>query len=135
MADYAYENIKVEVRDGIGWAIMNRPEKRNAMSPQLHYDMDDALNRRAAIGAGLGVQVARELFAYRVRLGLAITPLHVGYDAFERVGAGIAAALVAEVGEAHLLVAAAVQNHLLKTTNPFPVVRPAGDGRNSPNSA
>ena len=45
MADYAYENIKVEVRDGIGWAIMNRPEKRNAMSPQLHYDMDDALNR------------------------------------------------------------------------------------------
>ena len=45
MADYSYECAKVEIRDGIGWAIMNRPEKRNAMSPQLHYDMDDALAR------------------------------------------------------------------------------------------
>ncbi len=45
MADYSYECVKVEVRDGVGWAIMNRPEKRNAMSPQLHYDMDDALGR------------------------------------------------------------------------------------------
>ncbi len=45
MADYNYECVRVEVRDGIGWAIMNRPEKRNAMSPQLHYDMDDALGR------------------------------------------------------------------------------------------
>ena len=45
MADYSYECVKVEIRNGIGWAIMNRPEKRNAMSPQLHYDMDDALAR------------------------------------------------------------------------------------------
>ena len=45
MAEYSYECVKVEVRDGVGWAIMNRPEKRNAMSPQLHYDMDDALGR------------------------------------------------------------------------------------------
>lgn len=45
MTDYNYENVKVDVRDGIGWAIMNRPEKRNAMSPQLHYDMEDALTR------------------------------------------------------------------------------------------
>jgi feruloyl-CoA hydratase/lyase len=43
MPDYKYECVKVEIRDGIGWAIMNRPEKRNAMSPQLHFDMDDAL--------------------------------------------------------------------------------------------
>ncbi|HUZ73458.1 MAG TPA: p-hydroxycinnamoyl CoA hydratase/lyase [Stellaceae bacterium] len=43
MTDYNYECVKVEIKDGIGWAIMNRPEKRNAMSPQLHYDMDDAL--------------------------------------------------------------------------------------------
>ncbi len=45
MADYSYQNVKVDVRDGIGWAIMNRPEKRNAMSPDLHYDMEDALAR------------------------------------------------------------------------------------------
>src|SRR5487761_2570573 len=43
MPAYKYECVKIEVKDGIGWAIMNRPEKRNAMSPQLHYDMDDAL--------------------------------------------------------------------------------------------
>jgi trans-feruloyl-CoA hydratase/vanillin synthase len=46
MADYsAYKNIKVEVRDGIGWAMLNRPEKRNAMSPELHAEMDDAVAR------------------------------------------------------------------------------------------
>ena len=45
MEAYRYDNIKVEIRDGIGWAILNRPEKRNAMSPELHYDMDDALAR------------------------------------------------------------------------------------------
>ncbi len=45
MADYSYECVKVDIRDGVAWAIMNRPEKRNAMSPQLHYDMDDALAR------------------------------------------------------------------------------------------
>ena len=43
MANYKYKNVKVDIRDGIAWVILNRPEKRNAMSPQLHYDMDDAL--------------------------------------------------------------------------------------------
>ncbi len=43
--DYRYENITVEVRDGIAWATLNRPEKKNAMSPALHRDMDDALAR------------------------------------------------------------------------------------------
>lgn len=45
MAEYNYENVKIEIRDGIAWVILNRPEKRNAMSPKLHYDMDDALSR------------------------------------------------------------------------------------------
>ena len=45
MAEYKYECVKVRIRDGIGWASLNRPDKRNAMSPQLHYDMDDALAR------------------------------------------------------------------------------------------
>ncbi len=45
MADYKYECVKVRIGDGIGWALLNRPHKRNAMSPQLHYDMDDALAR------------------------------------------------------------------------------------------
>jgi feruloyl-CoA hydratase/lyase len=45
MADYKYDNIKIRVQDGIAWAALNRPDKRNAMSPALHYDMDDALSR------------------------------------------------------------------------------------------
>ncbi len=45
MAEYKYEFCKVRVHDGIAWASLNRPEKRNAMSPQMHYDMDDALAR------------------------------------------------------------------------------------------
>jgi len=45
MAEYKYEFVNVRIRDGIAWAMLNRPDKRNAMSPQLHYDMDDALAR------------------------------------------------------------------------------------------
>jgi hypothetical protein len=45
MTDYKYDFVKVRVRDGIAWTALNRPEKRNAMSPALHYEMDDALAR------------------------------------------------------------------------------------------
>jgi|TARA_B100000315_G_C14549447_1_gene574984 trans-feruloyl-CoA hydratase/vanillin synthase len=45
MSNYDYENITVDIRDGIAWAALNRPEKMNAMSPDLHYDMDDAIGR------------------------------------------------------------------------------------------
>ena len=38
-----YKTVKVEKEDGITWCILNRPEKRNAMNPQLHYDMLEAL--------------------------------------------------------------------------------------------
>jgi trans-feruloyl-CoA hydratase/vanillin synthase len=44
MAGKKYETIKVEKDGGITWVIFNRPDKRNAMSPQLHMDMDDALD-------------------------------------------------------------------------------------------
>jgi trans-feruloyl-CoA hydratase/vanillin synthase len=33
--------------EGIAWVTLNRPEKRNAMNPQLHYDMVDVLNELA----------------------------------------------------------------------------------------
>ena len=42
-----YETILVEKENGITWVKFNRPDKRNAMSPQLHYDMDDALTELA----------------------------------------------------------------------------------------
>jgi trans-feruloyl-CoA hydratase/vanillin synthase len=43
VADKSYENVKIEREEGITWVILNRPEKRNAMSPALHYEMEDAL--------------------------------------------------------------------------------------------
>src|SRR3989304_8197684 len=43
METKTYQTIKVEKEDGIRWVILNRPEKRNAMNPQLHYDMLDAI--------------------------------------------------------------------------------------------
>jgi feruloyl-CoA hydratase/lyase len=48
MANGSYETVKIERGDGaeagITWVILNRPEKRNAMSPRLHFDMVDVLN-------------------------------------------------------------------------------------------
>lgn len=40
-----FENVIVKQHDGISWVYMNRPEKKNAMSPQLHYEMDEALEK------------------------------------------------------------------------------------------
>jgi len=45
---YKYNNVLVEQRkDGITFLTLNRPEKRNAMSPELHHEMDDALENLA----------------------------------------------------------------------------------------
>ncbi|MEC7489238.1 MAG: p-hydroxycinnamoyl CoA hydratase/lyase [Pseudomonadota bacterium] len=38
-----FECVKVEMMNGIAWVQMNRPEKRNAMNPQLHDEMEEAL--------------------------------------------------------------------------------------------
>jgi feruloyl-CoA hydratase/lyase len=38
-----YKTIKVEREEGIAWLILNRPEKRNAMNPTMHYEFLDAL--------------------------------------------------------------------------------------------
>ena len=37
-------NVKVEFKDGIAWVILNRPEKRNAMSPALNREMIEVLD-------------------------------------------------------------------------------------------
>lgn len=37
------ECVKVEKHNGISWVYLNRPEKRNAMSPQLHAEMEQTL--------------------------------------------------------------------------------------------
>ncbi len=43
MTGQDYETIRIDNQDGIAWLIMNRPEKRNAMNPRMHYEMDRAL--------------------------------------------------------------------------------------------
>ncbi len=43
MATKTYQTVKVEREDGITWVILNRPEKRNAMNPKMHYEMLDVL--------------------------------------------------------------------------------------------
>ena len=43
MADKTYDNIKIEREGPITFLVLNRPDKRNAMSPALHYDMEDAV--------------------------------------------------------------------------------------------
>jgi feruloyl-CoA hydratase/lyase len=46
--DYGYDNVAVEVADGIAWVSLDRPDKRNAMSPALNEDMTDVLVRLEA---------------------------------------------------------------------------------------
>ena len=38
-----WKTVKVEIEDSIAWVILNRPEKRNAMSPTLNREMIDVL--------------------------------------------------------------------------------------------
>jgi feruloyl-CoA hydratase/lyase len=37
-------NVKVEFQEGIAWVVLNRPEKRNAMSPALNREMNGVLD-------------------------------------------------------------------------------------------
>jgi len=39
-----YKTVKVEREGGITWVILNRPEKRNAMNPTMHYEMLDVIS-------------------------------------------------------------------------------------------
>ena len=45
MANYEgrWTTVRVEIEDGIAWVILNRPEKRNAMSPTLNREMREIL--------------------------------------------------------------------------------------------
>jgi trans-feruloyl-CoA hydratase/vanillin synthase len=45
VATYSFKNILVEAADGVAFLTLNRPKKRNAMSPGLHLDVADALEQ------------------------------------------------------------------------------------------
>ena len=47
MALPSFETIKVDIAEGIAWVTMNRPVKRNAMTPQMHEEMIVALGELA----------------------------------------------------------------------------------------
>jgi len=38
-----WQTVRVTIDDGIAWVELNRPEKRNAMSPTLNAEMIDVL--------------------------------------------------------------------------------------------
>ena len=41
--DGRWKTVKVDIEDGIAWVTLNRPEKRNAMSPTLNREMVEVL--------------------------------------------------------------------------------------------
>lgn len=43
MLDKTYQTVKIEKEDGICWVTLNRPEKKNAMSPTMHLEMQEVL--------------------------------------------------------------------------------------------
>ena len=47
MALPKFETVKVDIAESIAWVTMNRPEKRNAMTPQMHEEMIVALGELA----------------------------------------------------------------------------------------
>ena len=59
-----YETIAITKEEGITFVTFNRPEKRNAMSPQLHREMDEALDELAVdpLTLVLVITGAREAF-------------------------------------------------------------------------
>lgn len=68
-----FETVKFEREGGTTFVILNRPEQRNAMSPQLHLDMNDALDEVAAddetkvvviTGAGKAFSAGQDLKLY-----------------------------------------------------------------------
>lgn len=52
--------VLVTTEDGISWVRLNRPEKRNAMSPELHLEMDATLERLEADPATKVVVISGE---------------------------------------------------------------------------
>jgi feruloyl-CoA hydratase/lyase len=67
------KNVKVEFQEGIAWVTLNRPEKRNAMSPALNREMMGILNalevdRRCAVlvltGAGNAYSAGMDIKEY-----------------------------------------------------------------------
>ncbi len=77
MAKKKFNTVLIEkgkgTQKGITWLILNRPEKRNAMSPELHFEMNEALDITAEdddtqilvlTGAGKAFSAGQDLALY-----------------------------------------------------------------------
>ena len=71
--DVECQTVRVEIQEGIGWAILNRPEKRNAMSPLLNlemrkvleeFELDDRVRVVVLTGAGDSWSAGMDLKEY-----------------------------------------------------------------------
>lgn len=60
MTEKQRQFVKVVKEDGIAWTYLNRPEKRNAMSPGMHLDMRDTLDELEACPRTKVVVIAGE---------------------------------------------------------------------------
>lgn len=69
----SWETVRVELDEGIAWVELNRPEKRNAMNPQLNAEMvqvlleldaDDACGVLVLTGAGDAFSAGMDLKEY-----------------------------------------------------------------------
>ena len=69
--------------------------------------------RTLAFRARLGVEVLGELLAHHERVGLAIPPLEVGNDAFERMLSNHRLAAVGKILKRDSFLFAAIEDHLL----------------------
>jgi len=68
-----WKTVRVEAEEGIGWVVMNRPEKRNAMNPTMNREMrevlealelDDAVKVLVLTGAGESWTAGMDLKEY-----------------------------------------------------------------------
>ena len=73
MTTLDFETVKVDVQDGIAWVTLNRPDKRNAMSPALNREMlavlaalefDDSAKVLVLTGAGDAFTAGMDLKEY-----------------------------------------------------------------------
>lgn len=81
-----WKTVKVEVEEEIAWVILNRPEKRNAMSPTLNREMcevlgaleiDEQVKVLVLTGAGESWSAGMDLKEYFREIDTAIEVLQV----------------------------------------------------------
>ena len=78
MAQYEgrWKTVKVEVADSIGWITLNRPEKRNAMSPTLNSEMREVLEAIVTHPEGVDPATLAEIQRYTKLFWINNGPYH-----------------------------------------------------------